>query len=78
MFPGEGVRSNQLARLLSKLDHLDHLGYRGNYSFEVFNVDYQQLPLPVVAERPRRAAVWLAEVVLRCSVPLPGDLRLRG
>lgn len=44
---------------------------RGDYSFEVFNDDYQQLPLPVVAERARRAAVWLAEDVLRRSVPLP-------
>ena len=51
---------------------LDRLGYRGDYSFEVFNDDYQQLPLPVVAERARRAAVWLAEDVLRRSLPARG------
>ena len=73
VFPGEGVHSEQLARLVVELDRL---GYRGDYSFEVFNDDYQQLPLPVVAERARRAAVWLAEDVLRRSVPLPGTMRL--
>ncbi len=73
VFPGEGVHSDQVARLVVELDRL---GYRGDYSFEVFNDDYQQLPLPVVAERARRAAVWLAEDVLRRSVPLPGRLTL--
>jgi sugar phosphate isomerase/epimerase len=68
VFPGEGVHSAELARLVVALDRL---GYRGDYSFEVFNDDYQQLPLPVVAERARRAAVWLAEDVLQRSVPLP-------
>ena len=71
VFPGEGVHSAELARLVTALDGL---GYRGDYSFEVFNDDYQQLPLPVVAERARRAAVWLAEEVLRRSVPLPHTL----
>jgi sugar phosphate isomerase/epimerase len=69
VFPGEGVHSDELVRLVVALDRL---GYRGDYSFEVFNDDYQQLPLPVVAERARRAAVWLAEDVLRRSVPLRG------
>jgi hypothetical protein len=41
------------------------MGYRGDYSFEVFNDDYQQMPLPLVAERARRSAAWLAEDVLR-------------
>ena len=73
VFPGEGVHSEQLTELVMRLDRL---GYRGDYSFEVFNDDYQQLPLPLVAERARRAAVWLAEDVLRRSVPLPGAMRL--
>ena len=68
------MHSEELARLVMALDQL---GYRGDYSFEVFNDDYQQLPLPVVAERARRAALWLAEDVLRRSVPLPGAMRLR-
>jgi sugar phosphate isomerase/epimerase len=57
---------------------LDRMGYAGDYSFEVFNDDYQQMPLPMVAERARRSALWLAEDVLRRSLPLPGQLRLKG
>ena len=74
VFPGEGVHSAELAELVTRLDRI---GYRGDYSFEVFNDDYQQMPLPVVAQRARRAAEWLGEDVLRRSVPLPGKLRLR-
>ena len=75
VFPGEGVHSAQLAELVTRLDRI---GYRGDYSFEVFNDDYQQMPLPVVAQRARKAAEWLGEDVLRRSVPLPGKLRLRS
>jgi len=75
VFPGEGVHSEQVAELVTRLDTL---GYRGDYSFEVFNDDYQQIPLAAVAERARRSALWLGEEVLRRSVPLPGEMRLRG
>lgn len=74
VFPGEGVHTEDLVRMVLKLDAL---GYRGDYSFEVFNDDYVQMPLPMVAERARRSALWLGEDVLRRSVPLPGQLRLR-
>ncbi|MEX8494223.1 sugar phosphate isomerase/epimerase family protein [Sphaerotilus sp.] len=74
VFPGEGVHSEALTALVLRLDAL---GYRGDYSFEVFNDDYQQLPLPFVAQRAWDSAVWLAEGVLRRSVPLPGQMRLR-
>ncbi len=74
VFPGEGVHSEALAELVVRLDRL---GYRGDYSFEVFNDDYSQLPLPVVAARARRSAIWLSEDVLRRSVPLPNQMRLR-
>lgn len=74
VFPGEGVHSANLASLVLRLHQL---GYRGDYSFEVFNDDYQQIPLPVVAQRARRSALWLAEDVLQRSVPLPNQLRLR-
>jgi sugar phosphate isomerase/epimerase len=47
VFPGEGVHSEALAELVLKLHQL---GYRGDYSFEVFNDDYQQMPLS--AARP--------------------------
>ncbi|MBQ0945504.1 sugar phosphate isomerase/epimerase [Ideonella sp. 4Y16] len=72
VFPGEGVHSEVLGELVRRLGAM---GYRGDYSFEVFNDDYQQLPLPFVAERARASARWLAEDVLRRAVPLPGALR---
>jgi len=75
VFPGEGVHSESLAQLVRKLHEL---GYRGDYSFEVFNDDYQQIPLPVVARRARRSALWLGEEVLRRSVPLPNKMRLKN
>lgn len=74
VFPGEGVHSEQIVDLVLRLDRL---GYAGDYSFEVFNDDYQQMPLPMVAERGKRAALWLAEDVLRRSVPLPNQMRLK-
>lgn len=74
VFPGEGVHTPALVELVRRLDAL---GYRGDYSFEVFNDDYVQMPLPFVAQRAARSALWLAEDVLRRSVPLPDALRLR-
>ena len=75
VFPGEGVHSEALAALVTRLQAV---GYRGDYSFEVFNDDYQQLPLPFVTERARASALWLAEEVLRRPVPLPPLLRRAG
>ena len=74
VFPGEGAHSDQVAAIVSRL-HAQ--GYRGDYSFEVFNDDYQQIPLPDVARRARKAADWLGEGILRRSVPLPGAMRLQ-
>jgi len=74
VFPGEGVHSDALADVVTRLDRI---GYRGDYSFEVFNDDYQQMPPSTVAARARRSALWLGEDVLRRSVPLPASLRLR-
>ena len=75
VFPGEGAHSDQVAAIVSRL-HAQ--GYRGDYSFEVFNDDYQQIPLPDVARRARKAADWLGEGILRRSVPLPGLMRLQS
>ena len=69
------MHSEQVAELVMRLDSM---GYRGDYSFEVFNDDYQGMPLPLVAARARRSAEWLGEEVLRRSVPLPGRLRLKA
>jgi sugar phosphate isomerase/epimerase len=74
VFPSEGLNSDALAALVTRLHSL---GYRGDYSFEVFNDDYQQMPLPTVAQHARRAALWLGENVLQRSVPLPNQIRLK-
>ena len=62
VFPGEGAHSDDLAAFVTKLDAL---GYMGNFSFDVYNDDYQQMPPETVVERARRAAEWLVETVLR-------------
>jgi len=72
VFPGEGVHSAEVAKLVRTLDDL---GYRGDYSFEVFNDDYTQLPHAVVAERARRSVKWLTDQVSRRSLPLRGAAR---
>jgi sugar phosphate isomerase/epimerase len=66
VFPGEGVHSDELSDMVRRLDAM---GYRGDYSFEVFNDDYHQLPLSMVAERARRSVKWIASVVSRRSLP---------
>jgi len=66
VFPGEGVHSDKVAEITRKLDET---GYRGDYSFEVFNDDYRQLPLPMVCERARRSVGWITGLVSRRSLP---------
>ena len=54
---GDGANPcNQVAKLMMRLDKL---GYRGDYSFEVFNDGYQQMPMERVCARAFRAAEWL-------------------
>ncbi|HJS78144.1 MAG TPA: sugar phosphate isomerase/epimerase [Burkholderiales bacterium] len=69
VFPGEGVHSAEVGELVRALDRL---GYRGDYSFEVFNDDYTQLPAALVTERARRSVKWLTDQVSRRSLPLRG------
>lgn len=66
-FPGEGVHSSDISTLVRRIDDI---GYRGDYSFEVFNDDYVQLPLATVAERARRSVKWLVGQVPRRSLPI--------
>jgi sugar phosphate isomerase/epimerase len=74
VFPGEGVHSSEIADLVARLDGI---GYRGDYSFEVFNDDYQQMPVARVADHGRRSALWLSEVVLRGSASFPRTMPRR-
>ncbi|HYL89567.1 MAG TPA: sugar phosphate isomerase/epimerase family protein [Burkholderiales bacterium] len=66
VFPGEGVHSENVIELVRSLDAM---GYRGDYSFEVFNDDYKQLPLPIVAQRARASVKWITGRVARRSLP---------
>jgi len=75
VFPAEGARGELLAQFVARLDAL---GYCGNYSFDVYNDDYLQMPPEAVAARARRSAVWLAETVLRRALPVPNLERLRA
>ena len=65
VFPGEGAHSGELTDLLRRLDRG---GYRGDYSFEVFNDDYLQLAPEIVGQRAHRAAKWVTDQVLRRSL----------
>lgn len=74
VFPGEGAHSDALAAFVTRLDAN---GYYGNYSFDVYNDDYLQMPPDVVAARALAAAEWLGETVLRRALPVPNVERLR-
>jgi sugar phosphate isomerase/epimerase len=74
VFPGEGAHSEGLADFITKLDAI---GYCGDYSFDVYNDDYLQMPPETVARRAQRAAEWLGETVLRRALPIPNMERLR-
>ena len=65
VFPGEGAHSAELTDLLRRLDRA---GYRGDYSFEVFNDDYLQLAPEIVGQRAHSAAKWVTDQVLRRSL----------
>lgn len=66
VFPGEGVHSAELSRMIRMIDRS---GYRGDWSFEVFNDDYLQMPVEAVAQRARDAAMWVAAQSERRSLP---------
>ena len=67
VFPGEGAHSSDIADLVRRLDAI---GYRGDYSFEVFNDDYVQLPLAIVAARARESVRFLVGKVARRTLPI--------
>ena len=66
VFPGEGVHSDELMRFVRTIDDM---GYRGDYSFEVFNDDFKQMPLAMVAGRARQSVKWITDQVSRRSLP---------
>ena len=66
VFPGEGAHSDILSKFIVKLEEI---GYFGDYSFDVYNTDYLQMPPEEIATRARKAADWLGETVLRRTLP---------
>jgi sugar phosphate isomerase/epimerase len=66
VFPGEGMHGDEVVGLVRRLDRI---GYRGDYSFEVFNDDYMQLPPAMVAARARRSVKWVTDQVSHRSLP---------
>jgi sugar phosphate isomerase/epimerase len=67
VFPGEGAHSAAVADLIRAIDHL---GYAGDYSFEVFNDDYVQMQLARVTARAMRSVRWITGHVSRRSLPV--------
>ena len=67
VFPVEGVHSTQVAELVRQLDTM---GYRGDYSFEVFNDDFKQMPPALVVARARQSAKWVTDQVSRRTLPM--------
>jgi hypothetical protein len=47
----------------------------GDYSFEVFNDDYAQMPLALVAQRAKRSVQWIVDHVSRRSLPVRREAR---
>jgi sugar phosphate isomerase/epimerase len=74
VFPGEGMHSAQLGELIQRLSGM---GYRGDYSFQVFNDDYRQMDPAKVAQRARDCAIWMGEEVLQRAVPVPWSIPLK-
>jgi len=75
VFPGEGVHNDLVAELVRRLDRL---GYAGDYSFEVFNDDFTQMPPAAVCERAMRSVHWIADRVERRSLPVLRDVRAQA
>ena len=75
VFPGEGAHSAKLGDLIRSLDRM---GYDGDYSFEVFNDDYLQMPLNRVTERAQRSVAWITDHVSRRSLPVRRRRHLRA
>jgi sugar phosphate isomerase/epimerase len=67
VFPGEGAHSLPTAELVRTLERM---GYQGDYSFEVFNDDYQQLPLALVCQRAAKSVAWLRQTCGWQGTPL--------
>ena len=64
VFPGEGVHNEELVKRVQKLQLF---GYRDDFSVEVFNDAYINLPMSIVARWAIRRVEFLSEGVSRRS-----------
>lgn len=71
VFPGDGANTTAIANVVKLLVRR---GYSRPWAFDVDHLGHRSMPPQMVAERAARSARWLAEDVLRRSVPLPSDL----
>jgi sugar phosphate isomerase/epimerase len=67
VFPGEGVHSDELMRFVRTIDDM---GYRGDYSFEVFNDDYRRCRSRSSRSARCRSVRWITGQVSRRSLPV--------
>ncbi len=67
VFPGSGVFSDQVAAFVR---HLDRMDYDGDYSLQVANEDYRQLPARAVAALGARSMAWVHQQILRRRLPI--------
>jgi sugar phosphate isomerase/epimerase len=74
VFPGLGAHRDELVVIVSALHTL---GYRGDYGLVAQHADLARLPQAHLAHQAIEAARWLGQDVLKRSVPLPNQIRLR-
>jgi sugar phosphate isomerase/epimerase len=74
VFPGLGAHRDELVAIVGTVHAL---GYRGDYGLLAQHTDVAHLPQAHLAQQAIEAARWLGEDVLKRSVPLPNQIRLR-
>lgn len=74
VLPGLGAHRDELVAIVAALHTL---GYRGNYVLTARHADLAHMPQAHLAQQAIEAARWLGEDVLKRSVPLPNQIRLR-
>jgi sugar phosphate isomerase/epimerase len=74
VFPGLGAHRDELVAIVGAVHAL---GYRGDYCLVAQHADLVHMPQTHLAMQAIEAARWLGEDVLKRSVPLPNQIRLR-
>ena len=72
-FSRRWAHNTELSQFVIKLEEI---GYFGDFSFDVYNRDYLQMPSEEIAAQARCAPDQLGETVLRRTFPVPNMERL--